>query len=391
MAINLITGLPGHGKSLYTLWHVKQRVEQDNKDLIAAGKEPRSVYYNGIPELTLDWVQFDHPEKWHELPPGSIIVIDEAQRTFRPRGNAASVPAHVQALEVHRHKGHDLYVITQHPLLVDGNLRRLVDRHYHVMRPFGWTTSTVLDYQGVKDQPAQKSNRADAQKSKFVFPKELYQCYKSAEVHTVKKRIPGKLLFLLALPLILGIMGYFAWTKLKTASGQNKPVASSSSPGQKPDAIPGGAQGSHMSRDDYIRSYDPRVAGLHYTAPRYDDVTKPVRAPTPDACMANTKQCKCYTKQATVLAVPDALCRQIVEKGFYRDFDDNDQNRGNQAQPVQAFNGASSAGRDQFVQLGGTAPASIDPRHAATSATPTNQPAPTTRPTTNKNLSLPTS
>lgn len=367
--INLITGLPGHGKSLFTLWHVKNRIERENKELISAGKEARTVYYNGIPELTLDWVQFDTPEKWFELPPGSIIVIDEAQRTFRPRGNAASVPDHVRHLETHRHHGHDLYVITQHPLLLDGNLRRLVDRHYHVHRPFGWSKSTVLDFQGVKDQPMQKSNRADAQKSKFVFPKELYKCYKSAEVHTVKARLPGQFIFLALVPFLLIGMGWFAWTKLKHVSGAPETTASASLPaGYRSDQIGRSDKPKPMTREEYIDGWQPRIAGLQHTAPRYDDVTKPVRAPFPDACMATAKKCQCYSKQGTVLDVGDVMCRQIVERGFYRDFDDMEAKQNDTRvlpanQSLAAAPAPASTG-PVFRQIGGDAPKSLDGRWA---------------------------
>lgn len=365
--INLITGLPGHGKSLFTLWHVHNRIEKENKELIAQGKEARRVFYNGIPDLKLDWEEFQDPEKWHELPAGSIIVIDECQRTFRPRGNAAAVPEHVKHLETHRHKGHDLYVITQHPLLVDGNLRRLVDRHYHVHRPFGWSKSTVLDFQGCKDQPMTKSNRADAQKSVFAFPKEFFSKYKSAEIHTAKARLPGKFVFLLAAPLLLLAMGWYAWHKLQNTAHAGKPEQVQTAPGAKPDQLPMQQQPStKMTTEQYIEAYQPRIAGLYHTAPRYDQVTTPTRAPFPDACLATSRSCKCYSNQGTQLDVPNDLCRQIVDKGFFRDFDD--QVKPNNQQAVIPANQATQpAQREQITMLGGDSPTSLDPRHGATS------------------------
>lgn len=363
--INLITGLPGHGKSLYTLWHVKQRIERENKELIAQGKEPRQVYYNGIPELKLDWEQFNEPEKWFELPAGSIIVIDEAQRTFRPRGNAAAVPDHVKHLETHRHKGFDIYVITQHPLLVDGNLRRLVDRHYHVHRPFGWTKSTVLDFQGVKDQPMQKSNRAEAQKSVFAFPKELYSMYKSAEVHTAKARLPGKFVFLLLAPLLIIGMAWYAWNTLQNTAQAGKAEQVKTAPGATPDQLPRQNQNPKMTREEWIDNWQPRIAGLQHTAPRYDEVTKPTKAPFPDACVASAKSCKCYSNQGTQLNIEPGLCRQIVDKGYFRDFDDQVKTN-SQAAVVPAAQ-PQAVQREQITMLGGEAPISLDPRHATTS------------------------
>lgn len=323
--INLITGLPGHGKSLYTLWHVKKRVEKENRELIEAGKEPRQVYYHGIPDLTLDWIKIDKPEEWHTLPAGSIVVMDEAQKCFRPRGSAAQVPEHVSKLETHRHQGLDLYVITQHPMLIDGNLRRLVDRHYHVHRPFGWSKSTVLDYQGCKTEPMQKSHRSDAQKTVFAFPKELFACYKSAELHTAKSRLPGKFVFLLFVPFILVGLLWFAWHKLQSSS-LKKPASENSpeiSQGIKPDSVAHSRPDLNLNREDWIQEFQPRLAGLAYTAPRYDEVTKPVTAPFPDACISGNNGCKCYSQQGTRLDVPLAVCQQIVERGFFKDWNEN--------------------------------------------------------------------
>jgi len=66
--IYIHTGQPGAGKTLFTLQHVKRRAESEN----------RTVFYNGIPELNIpEWQEFTDAEKWHELPAGAIIVIDE--------------------------------------------------------------------------------------------------------------------------------------------------------------------------------------------------------------------------------------------------------------------------------------------------------------------------
>jgi hypothetical protein len=100
--INLSTGLPGAGKTLFTIAFVKE----------LADKEKRPVFYSGITDLALDWQEID-AEKWMDAPDGALIVIDECQRIFRPRGSAAKVPEYVSALETHRHKGLDLFLISE--------------------------------------------------------------------------------------------------------------------------------------------------------------------------------------------------------------------------------------------------------------------------------------
>ena len=138
--ITLITGLPGAGKTLYALNYVKNLSEKDN----------RQVYFSGINDIKLPWIELDKGEEWHQAPTGSIVLIDECQRVFRPRGNGSAVPLHVSKLETHRHDGVDLVVITQHPMLADSNLRRLVGQHFHVVRAFGTKKATVHEFQEVK-------------------------------------------------------------------------------------------------------------------------------------------------------------------------------------------------------------------------------------------------
>ena len=138
--ISLITGQPGAGKTLYALNFVKTRAEKEN----------RPVYYSGISDLKLPWLELDKGEDWHGVPEGSIVVIDECQRVFRPRVNGAAVPEHVSKLETHRHSGIDLVLITQHPMLADNNVRRLVGQHFHVVRAFGTKKATVHEWGEVK-------------------------------------------------------------------------------------------------------------------------------------------------------------------------------------------------------------------------------------------------
>ena len=75
------------------------------------------------------------------------------------------------------------------------------------------------------------------------------------------------------------------------------------------------------SIDDYIEARKPRIAGLDYTAPIYDSVTTPVRAPYPAACVESRERCQCYSQDGTRLTVGRTMCHSIVQNGFFVDFD----------------------------------------------------------------------
>lgn len=349
--IYLNTGLPGHGKTLYTIAYVKQLAEKDH----------RPVFYSGIKDLALDWTEIE-AEKWMDCPDGSIVVIDECQTIFRPRGRAAQVPEYVSALETHRHKGIDIFLITQHPMLIDSNVRRLTERHSHISRRFGMQRSTIFQFESCKDRPL--DNTTTAQRLEWKFPVEAFNYYKSAEVHTVKRRLPMQYALMFIVPLIVGALiwffinrhyqdGKFVSPNLPAASSSDLQVhKSTSAPGATPDKI------KPMTTAEYINAYQPRIEGLAYTAPIYDKVTEPTEAPIPAACIESTKQgCKCYSQQGTKLDMPQMLCSQIVKNGFFQSFGkkpDAEQPKSKQIQPQLA-----ERPQDHIQRLPETAPISL--------------------------------
>lgn len=309
--IYLHTGQPGAGKTLFTLWHVKAEAEREN----------RQVYYSGIAELQIPgWLPLEDEKKWYELPPGAIIIMDEAQRLFRPRGTGAAVPEYVAKLETHRHSGHDLYIITQHPMLIEQNVRRLTGTHRHIVRAFGSKAATVHTWGEVREN-CDKS-RSNSVRSSFLYPKEVFSWYKSAEVHTHKARIPWRVFALFVLPILIAALGYTVYQWLAHSGEKAAEQLTGVDPAAS--AVGGGPNGRRgpMTVTEYLELQSPRVPGLAYTAPKYDRVTEPTTAPIPAACLASeSRGCLCYSQQGTRLDVATELCASIVERGFFVDFD----------------------------------------------------------------------
>ncbi|MBC3917106.1 Zonular occludens toxin [Undibacterium sp. CY18W] len=319
--ITLITGLPGNGKTLYALSYVKAWAEKDN----------RPVYYSGVNDLVLPWQEIE-PEKWFECPKNSIIVIDECQRVFRPRTIGKDVPEHVSKLETHRHQGVDIVLITQHPLLADSAIRRLVGKHMHVVRTFGTERATIHEWASAKDNCDKQTGRTDSIKHQWKYDKEAYSYYKSAETHTVKRNIPMRVYLLIALPIL--IIGAFLYMKNFTDKQKGAVQAEQIETGKKtqesnsPAGVSTG-KGSKVSYRDAMEdakqfAYEntPRVEGLPHTSPKYDEITTPTVAPVPAGCVTSkSRGCRCYTQQATPIEMPQATCEQIVKHGWFEDFD----------------------------------------------------------------------
>jgi len=312
--ITLITGLPGAGKTLWALNLVKG----------LADKEQREVYYNGIADLRLPWVELEKGEDWVNCPAGSIIVIDEAQRVFRPRGVGSVVPPHVALLETHRHRGVDLVLITQHPKLADSNVRRLVGRHYHVCRAFGTKLARVHEWSEVNQDPDR--SRADSVTHEWRYPVESFSWYKSAEVHTHKARIPARVYAMLLLPLVFAglVYGVYSFTRSKFW-GEGVEVKKDTSNGGLVVSAPGsaGSPGAKAPRTlvEYVRERQPLLPEVPYSAAVYQDVVKVVDAPYPAGCVATVRSCRCYSQQGTRLQLPEPHCRHLVETGFFKDFE----------------------------------------------------------------------
>ncbi|GHD60772.1 zonular occludens toxin domain-containing protein [Jeongeupia chitinilytica] len=314
--IIMTTGLPGAGKTLRMVQEVKAQAEKENRPVFYAGLEI-------LDEVYLPWTKLDNEAEWFNCPKGAIIVIDECQRLFRPRANGSAVPKCVSELETHRHMGVDLWITTQHPLLIDGNVRRLVGRHFHVNRTFNMRRAVVHEWNKCRDN-CDKSTK-DSVRHDWSYPKVLFGKYKSTELDTYKARIPMKFWLFCLLPIALAVLGFMAYRWFanfdhKFAPGST-PTAEASAPQSHGKAISSASRddrrNEHRTLEQWVQDQQPRIAGLPHTAPEYDDLTKPQSVPAPQACVSSAKGCKCYTDQGTPVQMDKDMCENIVRNGIY--------------------------------------------------------------------------
>lgn len=320
--IEVFTGLPGAAKTLHMIHTVKAKAEREN----------RAVYYSGIKDCRLEgWTEID-PLKWYECPSGAIILIDEAQKIFRSRTMGSVPPRHVTELEEHRHQGHDLFFATQHPALIDPAVRKLTQTHRHLIRIFGSHFSTVHVWNGIKENPDRASARVDSEKTKWAFDRSLFGMYHSADEHTMKVKIPFRVKMLFVLPFLLILAGWAVYAiLLKPKVGAVDPASLASKSDQVGSAtLPGQLQNlaSQAKPFDpiadaklFVQLRTPRVTGLPHTAPKYDELTKPVRVPVPAMCIATSANCKCFSQQATPMDVANDMCLSFAKNGYFQDFD----------------------------------------------------------------------
>lgn len=195
--ITLITGVPGAGKSLKAVELVQ-----------AALKDGRRVF-SDIAGHNAPGIE-PSPQDWRDTPEGSLVVYDEAQRSFPSTGRpGVAEDERIRALETHRHTGHDIVFITQSPALIHHHIRKLVGRHIHVHRAAGLKRATLFTWDFAVSAPNDRIEQQRADTENWQYPKDLFKYYKSATVHTHKFHIPKKIaLVLVAAVVISGIVGF---------------------------------------------------------------------------------------------------------------------------------------------------------------------------------------
>ena len=330
----LVTGTPGSGKTQYTLKQVTQ--DEHFKD--------RDVYTWGIPGLSPDlgWKEITDPEKWDsEVPNGAIVIIDEAHSVFPRLKIGSQKPPHFEPLSTHRHRGLDVFVITQYPNDLDIYVRGRVGWHYHLKRKMGYEAS-IVHKANEAFYPGDKDAMAKCETEVYKFDKKVWELYKSATVHNVQKKFPKKLLLLPVL-LVLAIVTIFWAYSVLAKSIEDKMPETALEIVQDPSAAEGDSAAQsvvpqvHMTAIDqatYLRQYVPRVEGQPWTAPRYDDLMQARRAPKPAGCIHNkyTNVCRCITRDGSDLAVTREYCMGWMS-GKFRFFDDTIPDTGYSSEP----------------------------------------------------------
>lgn len=215
--IYLITGVPGSGKTLYAVSTLVQKLMAEKIKGKDGVEKSRRVVVDGIPNLLIPHEQMSTLTeddkgnfscdgdglltwpKWCQ--PGDVLVVDEVQRYWRPRGMGTKPPDMIKALETHRHLGVDFVIITQNPMLIDQNVRRLIGRHQHVRRLLGMARAVIYDWDGC----SMDVNRTKtATTTMWSYPKSAYKLYKSSELHTKQRQ---KIPLWLAVPVVALIGG----------------------------------------------------------------------------------------------------------------------------------------------------------------------------------------
>ncbi|MEI2422575.1 hypothetical protein V6O07_20015, partial [Arthrospira platensis SPKY2] len=90
------------------------------------------------------------------------------------------------------------------PMLIDANIRKLVELHQHQIRTHGRNKRTVYEWESCNDSPQPNNSESTASKIKKPFDSKLFGYYHSAVIHTGKKRYPLKPILTIVGALLFG-------------------------------------------------------------------------------------------------------------------------------------------------------------------------------------------
>jgi len=280
--ITLITGVPGSGKTLRAVWMIK-----------AERAKGRAVY-SDIDGLDPSLAVLPAPLDWRDTPEGSFVVYDEAQKTYPSTGKPGqSQDPRIQALQTHRHTGHDIVYLTQSPTLIHHDIRKLVGLHVHVHRAAGLKRATLFTWDFAVQDPNDRREQERADTENWFYPKDLFKLYKSATIHTHKFNVPKKIAAALV---VVALIAVYYGGRLWSNGGLS--VMTAANAGEKTAAV-----GSALAPTP-----SPLVSSVE---PGREWTQAPV-LPRIAGCALLSKSCRCWNTNGDQLDLTDAQCMNFA-------------------------------------------------------------------------------
>lgn len=360
------TGQPGHGKTLHALDHALTL--RDEGRLVFVGNVTEFQYEKArmlpiTPEQFRDWMNF--------LPDGAVCVIDEAYEhgmlPKRPAG--AKVPAHVEQLAKHRHKGLDFIFVSQSPATqCDSFVHDLIEQHIHVRRMWGLPFAWLRKFFYMERNPLKATPNVIA---RVRLPKRPQGLYRSTTMDTTQKHVPWYVIALaIGIPLVLGGAWYSVHDVEQSLSGEKTAISPAGGKAigaaedgavataeAKPEAKPTPRE---LRSSDYVAWITPRIPTQPWTAPAYDQLPVSAKAPRVFCMIGGDRQsgdanCRCLTEQGTRYLMDVDQCMVVALDGQYeplRDETDGD---------VRRMDDISQRKRLDEAELAARAPAPLAP------------------------------
>ena len=366
-AITLITGKPRIGKTAFAVellmfddYYKGRKIFSNINGLLIDHHQPPEGH---------SWEDMYEWLKWKENI-GSVVIYDEVQYLFPTRSSGSKMPENVAFLNIHGHYGIDMILITQSPKLLDVNLREVVNKHIHIAaNKMGGLTR--LEWNEVALNPTQQARNALS--SSHKIRQEVFEYYKSAEVHTAHSHVKSRwyyviIAMLFILPCILGLVGFMGYkmyqgykekagiTAKAEAAKEDTGFKNPLDPENQKEMMPqSGIQGQNLKPEDFV----PVLAEKPESKPIYNGVRQVKTFEYPVGCVDGGKSgCTCYSSQGTPLKeITKAMCKDYAHNGLpFNPYKESDHSS-NQAQTAPSASDTSAG--VQVASLGGQSPQNL--------------------------------
>lgn len=213
MSIFLITGIPGAGKTHFMVKKLRDELLPTGRPIVA------NIAGLNMPGVDCHPPYTDLPHEWENYADGTIFIFDEVHRQW-PALRGQKVPPSVAALDTHRHRGFDFYLLTQSPGKLDKQAREMVEEHTHLRRLFGATRRSKIErYPGTNLEPSPNFTHEDADTGVHILSPDVFPLYTSASQHNMRVRVPRQLLVWGSVAVVMvGLTAWLAWSNFGPGS-----------------------------------------------------------------------------------------------------------------------------------------------------------------------------
>lgn len=243
MAIRIIQGVPGSGKSYYAVRHLAKNYCEQTEEGVYYLKDDVTVITNldgfkpdhrnlldsirqikrddGKPTTADDFFNLPYQQTLTDEIGGQIVyIIDEAQKFWR-KGDRGHHEAY-EYFELHRHLGHDIYLVTQNVRKLPGDLVCLAE---YIIDAAPRTRSLVgeMKYKWLSDGEVIKREAWKPEQAIF----NLYKSMDMGEAEKIKNPVM-RTVAIVALMVVLIMVGgvwyfYSHWARRSVAQNGNTP------------------------------------------------------------------------------------------------------------------------------------------------------------------------
>lgn len=335
MAIRLVTGVPGSGKTLLTIDDVVHHKNWEN----------RPVFYYGIRGLKKDelgWVELtkeelttvfenknaDELKAYNAFGSEAIVIVDEIQTLYPPEPASRQLRPFIQWCQTHRHHGTDLIFTSQHPSQLHYGLRVLVTDFWYIERQRKVVLRDIKKVPIVKyTWPAFRNDymshhaKIAGMLEEIILPSRSYDYYESAEVHTHKQKLNKYQIIIPVLFLLIALFIFWAYSTITGKITRTKNLGQEEiqlEQEQSTSIFDKGFGG--MIAPENTPPPEPEV-DISYVTIIVDEGADPFftgsqipRQPEKfGGCMDTNNICQCFTKNGNIYPISDQQCRETLE------------------------------------------------------------------------------